>query len=116
MGEDARRGRIYLPLEDLAKFNYTEQDLFKGVVDDRWRALMQFEIQRTREVYAKAEKGISYLAPDARLPVWAALMLYSQILNAIERNQYDVFKQRAFVPNWQKLRTLPGAWLRSQVL
>jgi phytoene synthase len=116
VGEDARRGRIYLPLEDLAKFNYTEQDLFKGVVDDRWRALMQFQIQRTREVYAKAEKGISYLAPDARLPVWAALMLYSQILNAIERNQYDVFKQRAFVPNWQKLRTLPGAWLRSQVL
>ena len=116
VGEDARRGRIYLPLEDLAKFNYTEQDLFKGVVDERWRALMQFQIQRTREVFANAEKGISYLAPDARLPVWAALMFYSQILNAIERNQYDVFQQRAYVPNWQKLRTLPGAWLRAQVL
>ena len=116
VGEDARRGRIYLPLEDLAKFNYTEQDLFKGVVDERWRALMQFQIQRTREVFANAEKGISYLAPDARLPVWAALMFYSQILNAIERNRYDVFQQRANVPTWQKLRTLPGAWLRAQVL
>ncbi len=116
VGEDARRGRIYLPLEDLAKFNYTEQDLFKGVVDDRWRALMQFQIQRTRQVYAKAEKGISYLSSDARLPVWAALMHYSQILDVIERNQYDVFRQRAFVPKWQKLRTLPTAWLRSQVL
>lgn len=116
VGEDARRGRIYLPLEDLAKFNYTEQDLLKGVVDDRWRAVMQFQIQRTRQVYAKAEKGISYLSPDARLPVWAALMHYSQILDVIERNQYDVFRQRAFVPKLQKLRTLPTAWLRSQVL
>ncbi len=116
VGEDARRGRIYLPLEDLAKFNYTEQDLFKGVIDDRWRALMQFQIQRTREFYVKAEKGISYLSPDARLPVWAALMFYSQILDVIKRNDYDVFQQRAYVSNWQKLRTLPRAWLRAQVL
>ena len=116
VGEDARRGRIYLPLEDLAKFNYTEQDLFKGVVDDRWRELMQFQIRRTREVYAKAEKGISYLARDARLPVWTALILYSQILDKIERNHYDVFRQRAYVPNLQKLWSLPKAWLRSQVL
>jgi len=114
--EDAQRGRIYLPLEDLARFNYTEQDLFKGVVDQRWRELMQFQIQRTRQVYAKAEKGISYLSPDARWPVWAATMFYSQILERIERNQYDVFRQRAYVPGWQKLQTLPVAWLRSQVL
>lgn len=116
VGEDARRGRIYIPLEDLARFNYTEQDLLKGVVDHRWRELMRFQIQRTRQFYAKAEKGISYLSPDARLPVWAALMFYSQILDVIERNQYDVFRQRAYVPGVKKLRTLPVAWLRSQAL
>lgn len=116
VGEDARRGRIYIPLEDLARFNYAEQDLFKGVVNERWWELMQFQIQRTRQVYAKAEKGISHLSPDARWPVWAAMMSYSQILGRIERNQYDVFRQRAYVPQLQKLRTLPVAWLRSQVL
>ena len=116
VGEDARRGRIYLPLEDLERFNYTEQDLFKGVVDERWHELMQFQIQRTRQVYAKAEKGISKLSPDARLPVWAAQMLYSQILDVIEGNQYDVFRKRAYVPKLQKFRSLPVAWLRSQVL
>ena len=116
VGEDAQRGRIYLPLEDLARFNYTEQDLFKGVVDERWRELMRFQIQRTRQIYAKAEKGVSYLSPDARWPVWAATMFYSQILERIERNQYDVFRQRAYVPKLGKLRTLPVAWLRSQVL
>ncbi|WP_066376261.1 MULTISPECIES: 15-cis-phytoene synthase CrtB [unclassified Anabaena] len=116
VGEDARRGRIYIPLEDLARFNYSEQDFFNGVVDERWRALMRFQIDRARQFYIKAEKGITYLAPDARWPVWAASMLYGQILDAIERNDYNVFDQRAFVPQWQKLRTLPIAWMRSQVL
>jgi 15-cis-phytoene synthase len=116
VGEDARRGRIYLPLEDLERFNYTEKDLFKGVVDDRWRALMRFEIQRARKFYIEAEKGISQLSPDARFPVWSALLLYSQILDAIERNQYDVFRKRAFVPKWQKFLSLPIARLRADVL
>lgn len=116
VGEDARRGRIYLPLADLAQFNYTEQDLFKGVVDERWRSLMRFQIERPRQFYSKAEKGISYLSPDARLPVWAALMHYSKILEKIERNDYNVFDRRACVPQWQKLRSLPLAWLRAQVL
>jgi 15-cis-phytoene synthase len=116
VGEDAQRGRIYLPQEDLARFNYTEDDLFKGVIDERWRALMRFQIARAREFYLKAERGISYLSPDARLPVWAATIHYSRILGRIERNNYDVFSKRAYVPQWQKLRSLPVAWLRSQVL
>jgi phytoene synthase len=116
VGEDARRGRIYIPLEDLARFDYTEQDFKNGIVDERWRALMRFQIDRARQFYTKAEKGITYLAPDARWPVWAASMLYGQILEVIERNNYDVFSQRAYVPQWKKLRTLPLAWMRSQVL
>jgi len=75
--------------QDLARFNYTEQDLFKGVVDQRWRELMRFQIQRTRQVYAKAEKGISRLSPDARWPVGGADALQSDF-DVIERNHYDV--------------------------
>lgn len=116
VGEDARRGRIYLPLEELALFNYTEADLFNGVVDDRWRELMRFQIQRARKYFVLAEKGIRALSTDSRWPIWAALMLYQRILNAIERNNYDVFRQRAYVSNSTKLLCLPIAGIRSKVL
>lgn len=116
VGEDAQRGRIYLPLEDLALFNYTEQDLFNGVVDDRWRELMRFQIQRARKFFCQAERGIRSLSTDSRWPVWAALMLYQGILDVIEHNQYDVFTKRAYVPKPQKLLALPVAWLRAQAL
>jgi phytoene synthase len=116
VGEDARRGRIYIPLEDLALFNYTETDLMNQVVDERWCELMRFQIQRARKVYTSAESGISALSPDARFPVWAALMLYSGILKVIEKNGYDVFRKRAYVPTAQKLLYLPIARLRASVL
>lgn len=115
IGEDARRGRIYLPLEDLELFGYSEADLLNGVLDDRWRALMKFQIQRARKFYAEAEKGVSVLSPDARWPVWAALILYRKILDVIEYNQYDVFNKRAYVPTVQKMLCLPAALIRARV-
>ncbi len=116
VGEDAQRDRIYLPLEDLQAFDYTEQDLFNGVVDERWKALMRFQIERARDYYHQAEAGIRYLIRDSRLPVWASLMLYQGILDAIEKNDYDVFNYRAFVPKYKKTLALPIAWLRAQAL
>ena len=116
VGEDAQRGRIYLPLEDLARFNYTEDDLLKGVVDERWRQLMRFQIQRARNYYDQAALGIRYLIPHSRWPVWSAMMLYQGILRVIEKNHYDVFNQRAFVSTPMKILQLPIAWLRAQAL
>ena len=116
VGEDASRGRIYIPLEELALFNYTEEDLFNGVVDDRWRELMRYQIQRARKYYNQAEKGIRSLSLDSRWPVWSALMLYQGILDVIERNDYDVFRRRAYVSGPKKLTYLPVAWLRAQAL
>lgn len=116
VGEDARRDRIYLPLEDLALFDYTSEDLFNSVIDDRWRSLMRFQIQRAHKYYREAETGISRLHPDARWPVWTALMLYRKILDVIEENDYDVFNRRAFVPKLRKFACLPKALIRARVL
>ena len=116
VGEDAQRGRIYLPLADLERFNYTEDDLLAGVVDERWCRLMQFQIERARSYYDQAALGIRYLIPHSRWPVWSALMLYKGILQVIEKNHYDVFHKRAFVPTAKKILQLPIAWFRAQVL
>ncbi len=116
VGEDISRGRIYLPLEDLRLFNYSEEDLHNHVIDDRWRELMRFEIDRARQYYQQAEKGIRALSRDSRWPVWSALMLYQGILDVIEANGYDVFNKRAFVPTPQKMLYLPISWLRAQAL
>lgn len=116
VGEDAGRGRIYLPLEDLESFDYKEDDLFAGIIDQRWRNLMDFQIQRARKYYQQAESGIRALNADSRWPVWSALMLYQGILDVIEQNQYDVFNKRAFVPTPKKILYLPVAWLRAQAL
>jgi 15-cis-phytoene synthase len=116
VGEDARRGRIYIPLEDLERFRYSEKDLLNGVLDERWRNLMRFQIARARRFFSEAEQGVGLLSSDARFPVWAALVLYRGILDVIEQNQYDVFQKRAYVPGWRKLLYLPLAKLRAEVL
>ncbi len=96
IGEDYRqRGRIYLPLEDMARYGYTEAMLADGVVNDPFRELMRFEIARAREYYACADKGIGMITPQCQLPVRLARVLYAKILDKIEQNDYDVFRQRA---------------------
>ncbi len=114
VGEDARRGRVYLPLEDLRKFDYTEADLFSYVIDERWAALMEFEIARTEAIYREAEKGIPALIPDARWPVWASLIFYRRILTKVRANGYQNFLQRAYVPRAEKFLLLPIAWAKAQ--
>ncbi len=114
VGEDAKRGRIYLPLADLEQFNYSEEDLFNGVTDARWMNLMDFQIQRARGYYQKAAQGVAKLQEDSRFPVWAALLLYQGILEQLERNDYQNFERRAFVSDWRKVTTLGKAWLRAR--
>jgi len=103
IGEDWRRGRVYLPLEDLAHFGYTEQDLASGVVDERFVALMRFEIERARRLYEVADEGMGYIPRGRRFPVVVARELYAAILDRIEAHRYDVFSQKAQISRPGKL-------------
>jgi phytoene synthase len=114
VGEDRGRGRIYLPLDELARFGYSEDDLMAGVVNDNWRALMRFQLARARDWFARSEAGVRWLAPDARWPVWASLRLYRGILDVIEQHAYDVFNHRAYVPRAGKLLDLPRSFVIAQ--
>ena len=110
--EDFLAGRVYLPTEDLDRFGVTEEHLSEGRVDERWRALMRFQIERNRRLYAEAWPGIALLDRDGQFAIAAAAELYRAILDDIEAHDYNVFSRRAHVGAMGKLRRLIGLRLR----
>jgi phytoene synthase len=109
VGEDLVRGRVYVPEEDLARFGVTVDQLHARVVDERFRALMRFQISRTRTLYRTAAQGIRLLHPSARPAVEASLRLYGGILGAIERADYRVLDRRVSVSPVRRAGLLAAA-------
>ncbi|MDP1819147.1 MAG: phytoene/squalene synthase family protein [Acidimicrobiales bacterium] len=97
--EDLDRGRVYLPQEDLRRFG---ADPHRRTVDEPWRGLMRFELERCRALYRSADEGVDLLPPASARCISAARTLYSEILDRIEGAGYDVFTTRARVPTWRK--------------
>ncbi len=89
--EDAERGRVYLPAEDLRKFGYTVEDLRRGVLDERFRKLMGFEAGRAREYYSAARNLLPLVEETSKPALWAMIEIYERILNRIEQRQFNVF-------------------------
>ncbi len=97
VGEDLRRGRIYLPQESLDLFGVTPERLGTGVVDGPVRRLLAFEISRARELFRAAKPGIRLLHPTSRDCVHTAFQLYQGILDEVERADYQVLDKRVAV-------------------
>jgi phytoene synthase len=97
VAEDLRRGRVYLPQESLDEFGVDRDRLARGRVDQPIRNLLAFELERAREYYRAAEPGIELVHPTSQPCLRAAATLYGEILDAIERADYDVFGRRARV-------------------
>jgi 15-cis-phytoene synthase len=110
VGEDWRMRRLYLPRTELAAFGLAEEDIAQGCTDDRWQRFLAFQIERTRHLYAEALPGVAMLHRDGRFAIAAAAELYRDILDDIEAHGGDVFRRRAYVSTWGKLRRLPGIW------
>ena len=109
VAEDLDRGRVYLPQADLDRFG---ADPARRTVDDAWRELMAFEIDRCRALYRTADEGVAYLPPSSAACIRGARALYAQILERIEASGYDVFSSRARVPTWRKATTTARLVLR----
>lgn len=116
IGEDLQRNRIYLPRDEMGRFGVTEDDLFAHRLNDRFRSLMNWQINRARFYYRRSELGIPMLSSDSRLPVYLARYNYSRILEKIEEIDYRVFEQRAFLNCTEKLSILPGILCRKRIL
>jgi phytoene synthase len=115
IGEDVDRGRIYLPLEDLRRFDYSQEEFMNKTMNSRFIDLMKFQIERARRYYDSADLGIPMLERNSRLAVGISSRNYSDILKAIEENGYDVFSRRAYRSFYQKISTLPSIWLKTMI-
>lgn len=117
--EDARIGRLYLPLNEIDVFGCDPDAILAGHPGERFPELMAFQIDRARGLYRSAMVGVPSLAPSGRFATLAASGLYSRILNEIEALEYDVYRSRAYVPARGKLGGIArasGTFLRMSVV
>jgi len=114
--EDAAIGRIYLPQEDLRRFNVSEEQIFAGAFDENFAEMMKFQVERARSFYTKGEKGIAFLEKDSRFTVLLASQIYAKILDVIERQNYNVFGRRAHTSKSQKIFAIPKIWFQAKRL
>jgi phytoene synthase len=101
--EDIERERIYLPLEDLRRFDVSEAQIRAGHVDRNWRAFLAFQVQRARCYFARGELLASRVESDARVCPLALASIYKSVLGEVERADYDVFTERVSLSSRRKL-------------
>ncbi len=103
VGEDAARGRIYLPQDELASFSVSESDILSSKVTPQFVAFMRFQVARARSLYCRADTGIAMLKGfGAQTLVRVMSRVYGGILGAVERQNFDVFSKRAHLTLSQK--------------
>lgn len=111
VGEDAQRNRIYLPQEDLQKFKVLESDIMDGRVNEAFRKLIQYQIQRARKYYRAALANLPDKDRNAQLPGLVMAAIYGKILDAVEANNYHVLHQKVRLTPVAKLWI---AWITSR--
>jgi phytoene synthase len=105
--EDASNHRIYIPLEDSARFG---ADLARH--DENFVRLMRFEAERARRYYDESRPLLELVHARSRPSLWALIEIYRRLLGRIERSNFDVLEKRIRVPTWEKVAILIGATLR----
>ncbi|MDD5291826.1 MAG: phytoene/squalene synthase family protein [Candidatus Omnitrophica bacterium] len=102
--EDFIRNRIYLPQDAMNKFNVSQEHIAQGTMDDNFIGLIKSQINQARQYYDNSAKGISTISNRvSRLAICLIKEMYSAILGSVEKNKYDIFSKRAYVPMYKKI-------------
>jgi phytoene synthase len=113
VGEDLDRGRVYLPLDELARFGVTRADLEKKILTPKIINALKFNIERVRNLQREAAPGIAMLEKSSRACIEAASELYCGIVDEVEAIDYQIFKERAKTSTWRRIKVAFPAWLRA---
>jgi phytoene synthase len=113
VGEDLDRGRVYLPLQELAMYGVTREQLEHRVATPAIKDALAFQIRRVHELEERSRPGIAMLHPSSRDCIEAARVLYCGIVDEVVRTDYEVFTTRASVPMRKRLAVAGPAWVRA---
>jgi phytoene synthase len=109
--EDSGRDRIYLPLEDLRVNHVSEAELLAGKDTPLLRALVKYEVARTKEFYTAGRELVPLILPESRDALGSLVAIYQSLLQEIEKRDYDVFSERVSLSKTQKMSLAAGfAW------
>ena len=113
VGEDLERGRVYLPLDELAVHGVSRADLERRVVTPGLRKALAEQIARVRALEEASREGIAMLHPTSQPCIEAARVLYCGIVDEVEALDFEVFAHRATVPVRRRLAVAGPAWVRA---
>ncbi len=111
VGEDARRGRIYLPQDELARFGVTEAEILARLHSDRFAELMRFQAQRARDTYERALSELPAVDRKAQRPGLMMAAIYRTLLDEIVEDGCRVLTHRVSLPPARKLWLAARTWL-----
>ena len=112
VGEDARRGRIYLPIEDLQKFDVKASEILNAQYSDKFRQLMEFQIARAEQYYEQAFANLPAVDRRAQRPGLVMAAIYRALLDEIRRDGCTVLTQRTSLTPLRKLWLAGKTWVR----
>jgi len=111
--EDLERGRVYLPIQELAEHGVSWQMLNGRVLTPQIRSALQAQIKRVRALQKESEFGISLLDASSRPCIEAASELYCGIVDEVEKIDYEIFTKRATTSTWRRLKVALPAYARA---
>ena len=106
IGEDFKNGRIYITIEIMKKYEYTENDLKNKIINDNFKKMWDFEAEKAQEMYDDFYKFIDLFDDDSKKPVIASAKLYNAILDAVRKNNYDCLTKKNYVTNLEKMKII----------
>jgi phytoene synthase len=114
--EDAGMGRIYIPQEDLSRFNLGQEQFIPASLNDpvgtkQLRPVLEYEADRARRYYESAQWLMELIEEDSRAALWVLVEIYSRLLKKITARDYDVFTERVSLTLWEKLKVLSRGFL-----
>jgi phytoene synthase len=110
--KDAQKGRIYIPQNELEKFDYTEEEIFSSIYNDNFKSLMNYQVDRAKYFFDKATQSLSLDDKPSMFAARAMQHIYYRMLEKIIDADYDVYRNNIKVSKIEKVGISVGVWAK----